>query len=237
MRKQVEMAFGKINTNAFTYLELLLAMAIMSVISASIYASLSISFKARESAEQATANIRKTQIVMNLIEQDLEVALPPVGILVGEFIGTDNYDDAGNNADMLSFYSSAHNPVEGEVSCDIQKIEFILDQSYKSESEAVLVRRITTNLLSLKESEPLEEVLSRKIKAFNLCYFDGIDWYDSWDSTTRENTLPLVVEITLELRCSDSIQNEGSTAEFSRKMLILCGANAANESAVNEKGI
>ena len=39
--------------------------------------------------------------------------------------------------------------------------------------EQVLVRRVTTNLLSQVQVEPQEEVLCRGVRALNFRYFDG----------------------------------------------------------------
>jgi hypothetical protein len=55
------------------------------------------------------------------------------------------------------------------------------------------------SLLSSTEPPPEEEILCRGISAFQLRFFDGYQWFDEWDSTQYENTLPIAVEVTIEL--------------------------------------
>ena len=73
----------------FTLLEILLAMAMMSVLAGSLYTSLHIAFQARESSQAALSPVRAGQVATDLIRRDLESALPPRGILAGIFYGAD----------------------------------------------------------------------------------------------------------------------------------------------------
>ena len=58
---------------------------------------------------------------------------------------------------------------------------------------------MTTNLLAPREVEPEEQVLCRNVISLNLRYFDGDGWVDAWDSTADANSLPLAVEIDIEI--------------------------------------
>jgi hypothetical protein len=62
-----------------------------------------------------------------------------------------------------------------------------------------LVRQLTTNLLAPKEVDPEEQVLCRDVTALNLRYYDGDSWLEDWDSTADANSLPLAVEIDIEV--------------------------------------
>ena len=70
-------------------------------------------------------------------------------------------------------------------------------------NETVLVRGITTNLLSPKSLEPYEDILCSGIEALNLRYYDGYDWLDEWDSGNHDNTLPIAVEINIMFEAKD----------------------------------
>jgi prepilin-type N-terminal cleavage/methylation domain-containing protein len=222
------MRYSLNKASAFTFLELILAMALMSVVAASLYASLSIGFKARRSSESAVEPVRKAELVMELLSHDIEAALPPTGILAGEFIGTDEQDSTGSNSDTLLFYSSAHEPGAEEIACDIRKIELALG-TLSDTAERVLVRRITTNLLAPKVLEPNEEILCRGVMSFNLRYFDGFDWLDSWDSVGQGNLLPRAVEASIEVERRDKDISAESGYQSARVFLIPCSRAAAEE--------
>jgi type II secretion system protein J len=222
------MRYPEHKASAFTLMELILAMALMSLVAGSLYASLSIGFKARRSSESAVEPVRKAEIVMELLSQDIEAALPPTGILAGAFDGIDEKDSAGSDCDTLSFYSSANEPEGGEIACDIRKIEFAL-VTISDTNERVLVRRITTNLLAPKVPEPKEEILCRGVMSFNLRYFDDSDWLDNWDSANQGNLLPQAVEVTLEVERQEKDVSAESGYQSTRVFLIPCSTPASQE--------
>ncbi len=225
------MSYPKNKVSAFTLLELILAMALMSVLAGSLYASLSIGFKAKRSAEAAVQPVRKAQLVMELLSHDIEAALPPTGILAGEFNGIDEEDSTGFDCDRLLFYSSAHEPREEETACDIIKIELAL-VTLSDTNERVLVRRITTNLLAPRVLEPKEEILCRGIISFNLRYFDGFDWLDNWDSVLQGDLLPQAVEVSLEVKRQEKGMSAQSGYQSTRVFLIPCSITPAAETGM-----
>ena len=197
------------NNRAFTLLELLVAMTMMSIIAASLYASLSIGFKARDSSENTLEARRSARIVMDLLKQEIISSLPPKGILAGKFEGTNGHDDSGNESDSLVFYSAAYNPADDEIAGDIIKVQIGLATIEESDVHT-LVRGTTKNLLSPKSLEPYEEILCRDIRSLNLRYFDGYDWQDEWDSSSHDDNLPEAVEINIviEKRNNDKSDEE-----------------------------
>ena len=98
----------------------------------------------------------------------------------------------------------------------------------------VLVRQVTTNLLSQVTPDPYEEVVCRGVRSFNLRYFDGTGWQQSWDSTLLENNCPTAVEVTLEL-----VRGEGEQAHvirFVRVFLLSCSGLWSDTTAAASGG-
>ena len=85
--------------------------------------------------------------------------------------------------------------------CDVRMVDLLL---VPSNSGPVLVRRVTTNLLTGTTQQPYEEVICRGVRSFNVRYFNGSGWLDSWDSTQYENMAPTAVEVTVELQRPDA---------------------------------
>jgi general secretion pathway protein J len=180
----------------FTLLEMLVAMAIMVVVAGSLYATLHIAFTARRTALAAVEEVRKTEGALGLVRADLESAVLPVGILAGALVGEEGVDALGRTADSVLFYAAA--PGE-EGMGDIRGVALTCEEDDEGGTGQMLVRRITTNLLSPTTQETEGEVLCRGVYAFALRYWDGIDWLTLWDSTTQDNQLPLAIEVTLQL--------------------------------------
>ena len=210
---------------------MLVAMALMSVLAMSLYGSLHIAFKARRSAVAVLGPVRAAQVAVELVGEDIKSALAPTGVLAGEFLGEDDTGDLGRDADTLLLYSSANCPREDEIASDTRKIELGLTSPSDGE-EMMLVRNITTNLLSPTVLEPREEILCRNVLAFNLRYFDGTDWQDSWDSSSLGNILPDAVEVTLEVQRPSSNQADAEGYSFQRVFLIPCSGSAEEEGEI-----
>jgi hypothetical protein len=109
------------------------------------------------------------------------------------------------------------------------RIEFLLMQS-EDGSDTVLVRHATANLLAPVAPAPDEEVLCRRVASFNLRYFDGTSWLDTWDSTTQGDVLPLAVEVRLEIIVADGggAGDANKTRQLTRVCSIPCGQVASN---------
>lgn len=217
--------------SAFTLLELLVAMTIMSIIGVSLYTSLHLAFKAKDSAEAAVEKARALEIAMSLIKEELISAMPPSGVLAGAFEGEDEQDADGDDADTLSFYSSDHVPDEDEIACDVRKVEIGMEAREGSD-EKVIIRGITTNLLSPKTLDPDEEILCGGVASLNFRYYDGSDWQDDWDSGDNDNTLPEAVEIIVSLATDeDEDEDEDETGGYSltQTVILPCGGGGESE--------
>ena len=91
--------------------------------------------------------------------------------------------------------------------------------------EPVLVRRVTTNLLSQVQEEPEEEILCRGVRALNFRYFDGYAWQDNWDSTLADDHIPAAVEVVVELLRSN--ESGERVIRFPRVFLLSCSTVAS----------
>ena len=215
------------DNQGFTLLELLIAMTMMTIIAASLYTSMSIGFRARESAEKVVEKGRSVEIAVELIKGMLSSAMDPDGVLAGEFKGEDEEGDSGYAADTLTFYTGDYNPEEDEAASDIEKVELSISVREDTE-EKVIVRKVTTNLLSPTTLDPDEEILCPNVRSMNLQYYDGSDWQDEWDSSENDNALPKAVKITIVLEDTDSAENkdpsdeEEDLYEYTETIMLPC---------------
>lgn len=198
----------------FTLLEILIACAMVAVLTGALYASLHVAFQARQATQRRLDAARISRVTMDAIARELQGALPPVGILVGAFQGEDNIGAAGRDADSVSFYNTVNVAQRRAGMGDVQYVTLaVIPESNllvpmvegnaapvgsRAGGGRVLVRRVWRNLLAPVAAEPLEQVICRDVISLNLRYFDGAQWLDSWDSTQRDNALPVAVEVTLE---------------------------------------
>ena len=185
-------------SKGFTLLEVLVAATMTALLAGTLYATLSIAFKARRNATEEVANFRRAELAADFICAELRSAVVPNGILAGTFMGTDGTGVAGRESDTVSFYRTADATDQDVGKSDIMLVELACEPSSRG-ADMDLVRRVRRNLLAQIVYDMPGEVLCRNVLALNFRYFDGMSWLDSWDSTTVENSLPLAVEVDLTL--------------------------------------
>ena len=225
------MAGGSAQYKAFTLLELLVAMVLMVVAAACLYTALYTGFRARRSALLA---VEPTSLAINAIEllkQDIYGVLAPSGVLAGAFLGTDSIGINGVDADSLEFYTTHIYADEDYPAGGLGKIELVLEEDTDDdEADYRLVRRVTTNLLAPRVVDAEEQVLCRNVTSLNLRYFDGESWLDEWDSTADANSLPLAVEIEIQIRQKQTNEaDESQQRRLVQSFAIPCGVLAREE--------
>jgi hypothetical protein len=142
---------------------------------------------------------------MEIICHDLENAFPPPTVdpnatstpltMAGPFQGSHQAGGGGDNDDLVfSTLSRDELADAGPLSEGICTVEFYI----KSDpSGAVLVRRITRNVLAPTQTPGTDELLCRNVRSFSVQYYDGTSWQPSWDSTQVGDVLPPAVSVTI----------------------------------------
>ncbi|MCX5643160.1 MAG: prepilin-type N-terminal cleavage/methylation domain-containing protein [Phycisphaerae bacterium] len=224
----------------FTLLELIVAMALMVVVASCLYTALYTGFRAYRSAQAA---VDPTSVAMNVIEllkQDICGVLPPGSHLAGAFIGTDSGGVKGVDIDSLEFYTThisaedaqlagltVTTSVTGQTNTPlvggIGKVALLLEEdSETKDGTYLLLRQVTTNLLAPNQLVANEQVLCRNVVSLNLRYYDGSDWLDEWDSTADSNSLPLAMEVDIEIARHDKRTKEIQKRRLVQSFAIPC---------------
>ena len=233
------MARGVKQYKAFTLLELLVAMTLMVVTAACLYTALYTGFRAKRSALSAVGPTSLAINAIELIKQDTYGILPATGTLAGAFLGTNSRDTKGMDIDSLEFYTTHIYADDEQLVGGLGKIELLLDEDDDENTDDDregyrLVRNVTTNLLSPKTVEYEEQVLCRNVQSLNLRYYDEEDgWMDDWDSTADANSLPLAMEIDIQvIHNGTGSDKEPQTRQLIQSFAIPCGG-AQEESEAN----
>lgn len=213
---------------AFTLIEVLVAIAVAAILAASLYMSLHAAFRARRSMTADLDSVRAARLALAAIGRDLTAAVPPTGVIAGSFVGERDGSAAVANADTLSFFAAAA-PAELDENAaptgDVRRVSFTVrnDDALPAENlttpnrRRVLERGEKLNPLESVESVPYSRVLCRDVTAFNVRYYDGKTWADTWDSSGVDNTLPIAVEVTL------GVDGGSGPLTLSRVFRVPCG--------------
>ncbi|UCD53683.1 MAG: prepilin-type N-terminal cleavage/methylation domain-containing protein [Phycisphaerales bacterium] len=217
----------------FTLLELLVAMSLMVVVAASLYTALHTGFTARRSALAAVEPTSQALNAIELLKQDVIGVIPVDGALAESFIGTSSRNGEGKDADSVAFYTTQVYGDEDELVGGVGKIELELQEDTDEDRENYrLVRKITRNLLSPRDVDPEEQVLCRNVTSLNLRYFDGDSWLDTWDSTADANSLPVAMEVEIQVayQVAGGVKTQkNQTRRLMQSFAIPCGGEALTD--------
>mgnify|MGYP001296026315 CR=1 FL=1 len=192
--------------HGFTLLELLVAMVLMIAVASCLYTALYTGFRARRSALQAVEPTLQALNAIELLKEDISGVLPPgdSNSLAGAFVGEDDAGIKGVDTDSLEFYTTHVYADSKSVHGGIGKVSLLLEEEDAEDRQRnfttyKLIRETSTNLLAPKNEDPVEQVLCRDVVSLNLRYYDGEDWVDDWDSSEDSNSLPLAVEVDIQI--------------------------------------
>jgi prepilin-type N-terminal cleavage/methylation domain-containing protein len=228
----------------FTMIELIVALAMVAVIAASLSSTLWTAYHTARSAEAAAVPTDRAEAALDILAGDLQNALEPqiqpASSLVGcptvasneeatAFLGTEEQDSRGHPDDDVVFFTTAESPVHVYANGEVKCVEYKVIQPLRS-SDFVLVRRVTRNLLPINGQNPAtdEEVVCTGVDSFSVQYsYDGVTFNpttltpDSWDASQEDNTIPAAVKVTLVLD-QTSPAGKTYTESYSRIIMLPC---------------
>ena len=204
---------------AFTLLEMIVALAMIGVLGASLVTATTIAFRARDTARRQTQVVREAMVAIDIIQQEIAAALPPTdsSLLAGPFAGYATGTSQAPDAviEVYALGRDAGAAGDDPLAEGARWVQIGL-------SGDALVRQVRRNLLATTQDEAAVEVLLSGVTSFAARYHDGAAWVEEWDSTEYGNSLPLAVEITLELEAS-SLSDESQPYRV-RQVIPLAGA-------------
>jgi general secretion pathway protein J len=182
--------------SGFTLVEILLAMAILSLVLVAIYSTWTAILRASKTGTEAAAAVQRARMAGHIIEESL-------GSVVAFALNQRYYGFVAENGGdaYLSFVtrlSSPSFPRAGKFSgLDLRRVTFSVETGRDGNRDLVL--RQAPLLMEMDEDEqnyPL--ILAKNVQDFKTEFWDQRlqDWTDEWRQT---NLLPVMVKVTLKL--------------------------------------
>ncbi|MDE3066318.1 MAG: prepilin-type N-terminal cleavage/methylation domain-containing protein [Verrucomicrobiota bacterium] len=205
------------HSTAFTLLEIMLAVAIFSMVLAAIYSTWSLILRASKTGQEAAAQVQRRRIAVRTIEDALTC--------IQSFQASSEYYTfvVQNGSDAsLSFTARLpdHFPRNGEFGAfNLRRLNFTVETGPDSEKDLMLRQNPILMDLSKDEQEtPL--ILARNVKKFVVQCWDTnqMQWDDEWDQT---NVIPPLIRVTLTMGGKpDNFGGEGPELSVTRLIAI-----------------
>ena len=187
-------------TRAFTLIEVLLALSVSAIVLAAIGGVFYSAVRLRERTAAMLDEAAPLYQALGLLRRDLQGAVPPGGVLAGDF-RNGTVDNGMVQGLGLQFFTTT-GVIRDEVPWgDIQEVTYELREPKERTSAGGkdLVRSITRNLLATTGQESEDQWLMGDVQSLEFACYDGTDWRDSWDTSLGDTNLPSAVRVRIQL--------------------------------------
>jgi len=194
---------------AFTLLELLIAVAIFSIVLTAIngvfYGAMRLQTKSARSVEESLP----IQQAVAILKRDLKGIVIPGGTLGGFLQSPTTSTPAGGSPippTATTLYSCSGVIDDTSPWAAVQKVVYYLKTpEYRDMLGMDLMRAVNRNLLPTDQEVLVEQWVMGGVERLQFAFYDGATWRDTWDSTAQDpitgltNNLPRAVKVQIEL--------------------------------------
>lgn len=197
-------ATAKAPIKAFTLIELLLAMAAVTLVFAIVQGLLSTATRMRNQSNEHLRDSRLRARVLSTFRNDLADAYLSGGALASSFISSAQGPESKFPGYLKFSTTGAAQGVPDLVPGDIREVEYFITQNstqqtnLSSATGGTLVRRINSNLLApLQNSDRTEELLSG-VESMTISLYDGSAWQSQWDNSALLTNHPTAIRVQIQ---------------------------------------
>lgn len=199
---------------AFTLLELLIAVVVFSIVLAAINAIFYGALRLRNKTTSSLDEAWPLEHTLTLLQQDLANLVVPGGKLSGDLqtspVASKNTTTAPSQAMPTQpgqaspeFHTATGVLDEYTPWAEVQKVSYYLIAPTNAGYGKDLVRAVTRNLLPTLQDQPVITPLLTGVQSIFFSYFDGIQWQETWDSTTAATPLPKAIKVQIAMASAE----------------------------------
>lgn len=178
----------------FTLIEILVSISIVAITLATVYGVFSSVSSAKDRLDRDSETYHKARVIYDRFGRELH----------GAYLSSSNKDTIlkgeKDTLDNVSFELSttAASPLSS-AGTGFALVSYTVSEDAEADDGSKVLLRTERPLLSENDPERLRSMrLAPGIEYFNMRFYDGSAWQDSWDSSS--NGLPEIVEIELRIK-------------------------------------
>lgn len=198
--------------SGFTLIEVMLAVAIFSVVLLAINGVFYGAMRLRNKMTLHLEDLTPSEHALAVMKRDFRAALPPGSSLSGAMTTTLSSGAVNPGEGTIGFFTASGLINDAEPYGDAQKVAYYLRASQEPAQASrsrvregrELVRSVTRNVLATTQDTPQEELLLEGIDRLRFSFYDGSEWRTTWDANskvtvgTNQSSMPLAVEVTID---------------------------------------
>lgn len=205
--------YGRRNQSvAFTLLEVLIAVAIFSIVLVAINTVFFAALRLRARASQAVEDLTPVGHAVAIMKRDLLAATPPGRLLSSGMTTTPTTMATGMGsgpAGGILEFSTGTGIIDDDAPWgDALKVDYYLRQPLERTTATGrdLIRAVSHNLLTTTQEQPEEQLILEDVEQLQFSFYDGSQWRQTWDGSntvatagTNVSSMPSAVEVTIQL--------------------------------------
>jgi prepilin-type N-terminal cleavage/methylation domain-containing protein len=110
---------------------------------------------------------------------------------------------------------------------EIQKVTYFLVDPTNSTPGKDLLRSVTRNFLPIMQEESDDQWLMGGVEDVVFLFYDGMQWIDTWDSTSSETNLPMAIKVQIELTAKETELERRTPIELIVPIVVQSRTNSA----------
>ncbi len=196
------------NQNAFTLIEMILAIGIAAIVLIAVSAVFFTSLHLRDDTSDIVDAATPIDATVTFLKRDLQCCVTPTNgtskVLSGGFRAGDGLTSVGvSDPVAIEMFTATGALSDSQPWGDIQRVTYELKNSTDASAPGKdLYRSVLRNLLAVSTPTADDQLMLRGVASVKFSCYDGATWQDAWDTTspTAVNTnLPLAVRVTIQM--------------------------------------
>lgn len=211
-----------LHASAFTLIEIMVAMAIFSIVIAAIYSTWTLILRASEVGQRTAAQAQRQRIALRTIEDSLTcVQSFQASMKYYGFVVQNGYQpELSFTARLPDVFPRNRKFVNPDLGLDfsLRRLTYTVEPGRDAENDLVLRQNpVLMDLDADEQQTPL--VLAHGVEKFSVECWDprAFDWVDTWDAT---NSIPAMLRISLTLRNHTDTGNAAPALAVTRVIAI-----------------
>lgn len=194
--------------NAFTLIEMILAIGIASLALLCATAVLFTAFRLRDDTAALVDSASPVDATVSYIKRDLQGCVSPTNgtskVLSGSFRAGNGINSAGvSDPVAIEMFTTTGALSDRQPWGEIQRVTYGLKNPTDARANGrELYRTVLRNLLSTSTPEVEEQLMLGGVESLQISCYDGSQWQTAWDTSSLSSVntnLPLAVRVEIKL--------------------------------------